>query len=96
MVRSRPMPVSTFRLAKGSRLPSGLRLNCMNTSFQISKYRPQSQAGEQFGPQGSLSVMMNISVSGPQGPTGPGAHQLFLAGRKKRWSSATPISRHRS
>ena len=65
-----------------SKLPSACLLYCMNTSFQISRYRPQSQAGEQSGPQGSLSVMMNISVSGPQGPVMPaGPHQLFSLGR---------------
>ena len=82
MVRSRPMPVSTFFCARGMKLPSACLLYCMNTSFQISRYRPQEQAGEQSGPQGSLSVMMNISVSGPQGPVMPaGPHQLFSLGR---------------
>ena len=53
----------------------------MNTSFQISRYAPQWQAGEQFGPQGFL-VMMNISVSGPHGPVMPaGPHQLCSFGR---------------
>ena len=78
-------------------MPSAFLLYCMNTSFQISKYLPQEQAGEQSGPQGSLSVMMNISVSGPHGPVIPaGPHQLFSLGRKKIWSSLTPHLRQSS
>jgi len=53
----------------------------MNTLFHISKYLPQSQAGEHSGEQGSLSVIINISVSGPQGPASPAIHQLFSFGR---------------
>lgn len=51
-VRSRPMPVSTFFFAIGTYWPSAVLLYCMNTSFQISRKRPQEQAGEQSGPHG--------------------------------------------
>ncbi|OPZ68007.1 MAG: hypothetical protein BWY81_01043 [Firmicutes bacterium ADurb.Bin467] len=74
--------MSTFCCLSGTNEPSACLSYCMNTSFQISRYLPQEQAGEQSGPQGSLSVMMNISVSGPQGPVSPaGPHQLFSFGR---------------
>ena len=75
------MPVSTFFCLSGMNVPSFCLLYCMNTSFQISRYAPQWQAGEQFGPQGFL-VIMNISVSGPHGPVMPaGPHQLCSFGR---------------
>ena len=38
MVRSRPMPVSTFFCVRGMKEPSFCLLYCMNTSFQISRY----------------------------------------------------------
>ena len=82
MVRSSPMPVSTFLRSKGVKVPSAERLYCIKTLFHISRYLPQSQAGEQFGPQAGLPVSINISVSGPQGPGMPAAgHQLFSLGR---------------
>ena len=80
-VRSKPMPVSTFFCLSGSNLPSAVRLNSINTLFQISTHLPQSSAGEQSGPQGSLPVSMKISVSLPQGPVGPAYHQLLALGR---------------
>ena len=46
------MPVSTFFFAIGTYWPSAVLLYCMNTSFQISRKRPQEHAGEQFGPHG--------------------------------------------
>ena len=80
MVRSRPMPVSTFFCSRGGKVPSACLLYCMNTSFQISRYLPQEHAGEHSGEQGGTSRIMNISVSGPQGPVVPaGPHQLCLA-----------------
>ena len=76
------MPVSTFFCLSGMKVPSFCFSYCMNTSFQISRYLPQEQAGEQSGPQGGWSRMINISVSGPQGPVMPaGPHQLCFLGR---------------
>ena len=76
------MPVSTFFCLSGTKVPSACFSYCMNTSFQISRYLPHEQAGEQSGPHGGRSVMMNISVSGPHGPVMPaGPHQLCFFGR---------------
>ena len=56
MVRSRPMPVSTFFWDRGSKVPSAFLLYSMNTLFQISKYLPQEQEGSQSGPHLGLPV----------------------------------------
>ena len=93
-VRSSPMPVSTFFLPRGSYTPSALLLYCMKTLFHISRYFPQSQAGEQSAQHFSLPVSQKISVSGPQGPVVPAIHQLFFFGRKKICPSFKPHSRH--
>ena len=97
MVRSRPMPVSTFFWARGSNFPSPTLLYSMNTLFQISRYLPQSQPALQSGPQAGRPVSKKISVSGPQGPVSPaGPHQLFFLGRYTIWEGSAPISTHRS
>ncbi len=94
IVLSSPIPVSTFFWLRGSNLPSAVLLYSIKTSFHISTYLPQLQAGEQSLEHFSLPVSINISVSGPQGPVRPaGPHQLCSFGRKNIWSSATPSPR---
>ena len=40
----------------------------------------------------SQAVLITYDVTGPQGPVGPAAHQLSLAGRKAILSSGIPFS----
>ena len=48
-MRSRPMPVSMFRVGSGSSTPPSLRSNCWKTRFQTSQNRPQLHEGWQSG-----------------------------------------------
>src|SRR3989338_7727023 len=52
-VLSSPIPVSTFCCLSGSHVPFLFLLYCINTSFHISTYLPQSQ----FVGQGSAPVL---------------------------------------
>ena len=81
-ILSKPIPVSIFFLGNGSNLPPSLRLNCVNTKFQISTNLPQSQLGEQFSfPQPVSSPQSkNISEHGPHNPFGPSL--IAFAGQK--------------
>ena len=47
VVRSTPQPVSMLGRGSGSRLPPSSMLYCMNTRFQNSRKRSQSQPGAQ-------------------------------------------------
>src|SRR5579862_2201600 len=68
----------------------------MKTLFQISTQRPQGQPGLQSPARSQATpslVSQKISVSGPQGPSSPVAHQLSAMPRKAMRSSGTPIRR---
>ena len=89
--RSKPAPVSMFFLANGSYVPSAVRLNCVNTRFQISRKRSQSQPGAQFGSSQPRSgpKSKKISLSGPHGPS-PISQKL--SSKRLMWFSGKPIS----
>ena len=58
LMRSRPMPVSRLRCGSSGMEPSSWRSNCVNTRFQYSRKRSQSQPGAQSGrPQPTSSPM---------------------------------------
>ena len=44
VMRSSPMPVSMLGLGRGVMFPCASLLNCMNTRFQISRYRSHSHS----------------------------------------------------
>ena len=98
--RSSPMPVSTDGLGSGRR--SSCRRtcsNCMNTRFQISTQRSQSQAGPwHLRPAASSAQGMSspwwkwISLHGPQGPVSPIAQKLSLSPSEMTRSSPTPAT----
>ena len=48
-MRSSPMPVSMFFFGNGSRVPSSWPSYWVNTQFQYSRNRSQSQPGAQSG-----------------------------------------------
>ena len=48
-MRSRPMPVSMFFFGSGANDPSSCPSYCVNTRFQYSRNRSQSQPGAQSG-----------------------------------------------
>jgi hypothetical protein len=80
-MRSKPMPVSTCLAGRGVSLPSGPRLNWINTRFQISITRASS-ALTRSPPFLSGVRSMWISLHGPQGPLSPISQKLsFLLPR---------------
>ena len=48
-MRSRPMPVSMFFFGRGTNVPSSCPSYWVNTRFQYSRKRSQSQPGAQSG-----------------------------------------------
>ena len=93
------MPVSM--LGEGSRVmvPAASRLNCMNTRFQISRYRSHSQPTVHSGrpqPYPSPRSMM-ISEHGPQGPVSPMDQKLSFSPKRTMRASGSPTPvRHSS
>ncbi|OQC26079.1 MAG: hypothetical protein BWX71_01585 [Deltaproteobacteria bacterium ADurb.Bin072] len=92
-MRSRPIPVSMLGAGSGVRVPAESRLNCMNTRFQISRYRSQSHSpalhsGLPHPTVGPWSRM--ISEHGPQGPVSPMAQKLSLSPSLRMRSVLTP------
>ena len=75
------MPVSMLGLGRGVRTPSAVRLYCMKTRFQISRYRSHSHLPmPQSGPQDMASPWsMRISEQGPQGPVSPMDQKLSFS-----------------
>ncbi len=80
-MRSSPMPVSMEGLGSAVRVPSAAWSYCMNTRFQISRYRSQSHLPmPQSGPQVMCSPWsMRISEHGPQGPVSPMDQKLSFS-----------------
>ena len=64
----------------------------MNTQFQYSRKRSQSQPGLQSGlPQPTSGPWSKYSSEhGPHGPVGPARQKLSSSPRREIWSSATP------
>src|SRR6201996_4483254 len=94
------MPVSTEGFGSAFSSPLASRLNCINTKFQISTYRPHSHGNTQsvcasFDDAGPISK--KISLQGPHGPVSPIAQKLsFKPGIATTRSAAAPVAFHKS
>ena len=89
-IRSRPAPVSTFRVGRSVSAPVSPRKYWVNTRFQISTKRcsASSFAGPPSGPC-SGPKSKKISEDGPHGPVSPISQKLSLSRRWMR-SRGTP------
>ncbi len=93
------MPVSIDGFGSGVIAPLASRLNCMNTRFQISSQRSQSQAAPwQTRPafssaHGRWSPWWKCtSEQGPHGPVSPMAQKLSFSPRRRMRSSPRPAT----
>ena len=95
-MRSRPMPVSMFRLGSGVSEPSAPRSYCMKTRFQNSRKRSVSSPGRSSSEPNSGPRSRYSSEHGPHGPVGPDCQKLSSRPRRTIRSSGTPTARQHS